>query len=436
MAKGEVQRHKRFGDKKFKPVKKNISKKDADRQRRVKLANRIEKVKERKTLKEKEMQLKKGSKLKEVQKAKKQKEKDEEEWEDVDEHEKDAFDKDGYFDIPEAATEISGNDEKLLKMMQMKKEETGKAKSKENESVNLADIIMQKLQNGQFQDGNNMKEVKYEDLEEGVSSNLDPKVVAAYKSIGQLLRTYKSGKLPKAFKIIPQVANWEELLFLTKPESWSPCAVAEATKIFCSNLNSKLTQRFYNLVLLPSVRENISTYKKLNYHLYMALKKALFKPAAFFKGFLLPLTEDATSREAIIVGSILAKVSIPILHASAALIKLTEFDYQIGSGYFIKVLLSKRYALPTKALDILIDFFCKFGVPDEDEDKVPEMPVMWHQSLLAFVSAYKYYLTEEHRNKLKALFKVQQHYLITPETRKELFSFGVGQKVGEAMEMD
>ena len=48
-----------------------------------------------------------------------------------------------------------------------------------------------------------MKQMKYEDLEEGVSSNLDPKVVAAYKSIGQLLRTFKSGKLPKAFKIIP-----------------------------------------------------------------------------------------------------------------------------------------------------------------------------------------------------------------------------------------
>ena len=31
----------------------------------------------------------------------KQEEKDEEEWEDVDEHEKDIFDKDGYFDVPD-----------------------------------------------------------------------------------------------------------------------------------------------------------------------------------------------------------------------------------------------------------------------------------------------------------------------------------------------
>jgi essential nuclear protein 1 len=57
--------------------------------------------------------------------------------------------------------------------------------------------------------------------------------------------------MPKIFKIIPQIANWEEVLFLTKPEQWSPASTAEATKIFCSNLNGKMVQRFYNLVLLP-----------------------------------------------------------------------------------------------------------------------------------------------------------------------------------------
>lgn len=110
----------------------------------------------------------------------------------------------------------------------------------------------------------------------------------------------------------------------------------------------------------------------------MSLKKALFKPAAFFKGFLLPLAEEATSREAVIVGSILSKVSIPGFHASAALIKLTEMDYNLGTGYFIKVLLSKRYALPATALDMMVDFFCKFMEEDPEEGKVPEMPVMWH----------------------------------------------------------
>jgi essential nuclear protein 1 len=65
---------------------------------------------------------------------------------------------------------------------------------------------MQKLAAGNFQDGDKMEEqknLKYEDLEEGVASLLDAKVVAAYKSLGAILRSYKSGKLPKLFKVIP-----------------------------------------------------------------------------------------------------------------------------------------------------------------------------------------------------------------------------------------
>mmetsp|Transcript_21291 Transcript_21291/g.20433 ORF Transcript_21291/g.20433 Transcript_21291/m.20433 type:complete len:105 (+) Transcript_21291:865-1179(+) len=103
----------------------------------------------------------------------------------------------------------------------------------------------------------------------------------------------------------------------------------------------------------------------------MALKQALFKTAAFFKGILLPLAEDASSREAVILGSILAKMSVPILHASATLIKLSELEYGIGSGYFIKVLLSKKYHFPTKVLDVMVDFFCNFGEEMEDEEGAP-----------------------------------------------------------------
>lgn len=64
-----------------------------------------------------------------------------------------------------------------------------------------------------------------------------------------------------------------------------------ATRIFASNLKEKMAQRFYNLVLLPRVRDDIAEYKRLNYHLYQALRKALFKPGAFMKGILLPLCE-------------------------------------------------------------------------------------------------------------------------------------------------
>jgi essential nuclear protein 1 len=82
------------------------------------------------------------------------------------------------------------------------------------------------------------------------------------------------------------LADW-----LASPDHWSPVAVAAATKIFASNLNAKMAQRFYNLILLPHVRNDMEQNKKLNWHLYMALKKSVFKPAAFYKGIVLPLCE-------------------------------------------------------------------------------------------------------------------------------------------------
>ena len=80
---------------------------------------------------------------------------------------------------------------------------------------------MQKLATGDYIDGDKL------DMQSNMSqsnSNLDPKVVAAYKKVGIVMKSFKSGKLPKAFKIIPQTQNWEELLFLTNPGSWSPNA--------------------------------------------------------------------------------------------------------------------------------------------------------------------------------------------------------------------
>ena len=65
--------------------------------------------------------------------------------------------------------------------------------------------------------------------------------------------------------------------------------------------------------MLPGFVYYISEYKRLNFHLYMALKKALFKPGTWFKGILIWLCESGTCTlcEAIIVGSSITKCSIP-----------------------------------------------------------------------------------------------------------------------------
>lgn len=105
-----------------------------------------------------------------------------------------------------------------------------------------------------------------------------------------------------------------------------------------------MAQRFYYSVLFPSIRRDISKNKRLNFHYYMSLKKAIFKPAAFFKGILFPLVQDeCTTREAVIIASVLAKVSIPVEHSAVALMKLVEMPYNGIASIFIKTLLNKKY---------------------------------------------------------------------------------------------
>lgn len=109
--------------------------------------------------------------------------------------------------------------------------------------------------------------------------------------VGKLLSKYTSGKMPKAFKHVPSLQFWEEVLYLTEPEKWSPNAIYQATRIFASNMGVKKVERFYKFVLLPRVREDIRKNKRLHFALYQSLKKAIYKPAAFNKGILFSLCE-------------------------------------------------------------------------------------------------------------------------------------------------
>lgn len=288
-------------------------------------------------------------------------------------------------------------------------------------TVTLADKILAKIQEREA-----MKELLEDDKQENEGVLLPPKVIAAYDKIGKILATYKHGKLPKLFKVLPTLKNWEDVLFVTNPASWTPHAVCEATKLFVSNLSSSQAQIFVETVLLPKFRQCIedSETHTLDYHLYRALKKSLYKPAAFFKGFLLPLVDDQCSlREAMIAASVLSKVSIPSLHSSVALTQLTQRDYTPARTVFIRVLIEKRYALPYQTLDDLVFYFMKFRLnsqerPTDDQD----LPVVWHKAFLAFAQRYKNDITEDQKDFLLETLRQRFHHAIGPEIRRELVS--------------
>lgn len=199
----------------------------------------------------------------------------------------------------------------------------------------------------------------------------------------------------------------------------------QATRLFASNLNARMAQRFYSLVLLPRVRDDIAEHKRLHFALYQALRKATFKPAAFYKGILIPLcaSRTCTLREAVVLSSVLTRGSIPMLHSAAALLKLAELPYAGTTSFFLRVLLDKKYALPFRVVDALVDHFLRF------RGETRAVPVVWHQSLLCFAQRYKTVIRAEDKTRLRRLVDQQHHYLIGPEIKRELSQ---GRSRGEA----
>eukprot|EP00980_Cylindrotheca_fusiformis_P015442 scaffold4343_cov144-Cylindrotheca_fusiformis.AAC.20 len=309
----------------------------------------------------------------------------------------------GFVNVREGALGLSAEDEEIVAAMNQK----GNAEERRT----LADIIMEKIAEKEA-----IKSGEIEEEDDGLPP-LPEKVVDVYTDIGKILSRYTSGKLPKAFKVIPSLSNWEQVLYLTRPDQWTPQAMYAATRIFASNLNPKMAQRFYNLVLLDAVRADIYSNKKLNYHYYISLKKAVYKPAAFFKGILLPLCkEECTLREAAIVASVLQRVSIPVHHSAVAIHKLAQMtEYNGAASIFIKTLLNKKYSLPAPVIASLVRHFASFI----DDDRT--LPVLWHQALLTFCQRYKNEVQDQAREALKLVMKKHFHHKITPEIRRELF---------------
>ncbi|KAI0401817.1 Bystin-domain-containing protein [Xylaria palmicola] len=304
-------------------------------------------------------------------------------------------------------------------------------------STNLADLILAKI--AAHEAGEDRQEAIPDD-----GFELSPKVTEVYTKIGLFMSRYKSGKLPKAFKILPTVPHWEDIIQLTKPYEWTPNAVLAATKIFVSS-NPAVARQFLNMILLEHVRDNIAETKKLNVHLFDALRKGLYRPAAFFKGILFPLVEGgATLREAHIISAVLSRVSIPVLHSGAALKGLCDIAAREASAgtegggatnVFIKTLLDKRYALPWQVVDSLVFHFLRFrntdpaSVTEAEAMNMGEraaikakLPVIWHQTLLSFAIRYKNEITEDQRELLLDLLLSHGHHKIGPEIRRELLA--------------
>lgn len=249
------------------------------------------------------------------------------------------------------------DDDPLLKHGWDLKPPEGAAANNNEESTNLADLILEKIY---------AHEAAEAQADVGVDEDIEipPKVVDVFTKVGLILSRHRSGPIPKPMKILPTVPNWEAILEITKPESWSANAVDAVTRVFVAS-KAVVVQRFLEMVLLDRVKEDIFENKKLNYHLFKALERALFKPSAFFKGFLFPLVGAGTCtlREAAIIAGVLKRHHVPVLHSAAAIKGMCEIAAQEASqgtegggatNILIHTMLQKGYALPYQVIDALV----------------------------------------------------------------------------------
>lgn len=109
-----------------------------------------------------------------------------------------------------------------------------------------------------------------------------------------------------------------------------------------------------------------------------------------------------------IIASLLSKTSVPLLHSCAAMLKIAEMDYSGANSIFLHTLLKKKYALPYRVIDALVCHFTRFSGDRR------ELPVLWHQSLLAFVENYSNDISDEQKEALAELCKVHRHPKIAP----------------------
>jgi len=112
------------------------------------------------------------------------------------------------------------------------------------------------------------------------------------------------------------------------------------------------------------------------------------------------------------------------------------------NSLFIRVLLDKKYALPYKVVDGLVEHFIILSNTYKgrrDRGQSEKLPVLWHQSLLVFAqrlvdcnmlifpsadmpSRYAADITPEQKDALLDVIRVNPHAQISPEVRRELIN--------------
>lgn len=253
---------------------------------------------------------------------------------------------------------------------------------------------------------------------ERTTNQSDPQVRQLYIQLGQLLRTYKSGKLPKAVNALAsqtKIGDWLDLLLLTEPNHWSLNALKAVTLLFSQTASDSKLIQYYQEIVLEYLHELLENSKKLPKIVWQTLVIASKRPLCFVKGILLPLSREpsVTMKEARVISAIVTHVKLPRDHANAFIISLSEnVEITTTRTIFLARFISKGQALAFRTIDAIVSYFLAFHGIQEPQ------PLLWHNALLEFAKKYGKDITEEQRMQIGELLELHHHPRITPEIIK------------------
>ncbi|GAB6032919.1 hypothetical protein CHUAL_012114 [Chamberlinius hualienensis] len=205
--------------------------------------------------------------------------------------------------------------------------------------------------------------------ENGILPSENKLVIEAYTKVGEKLSTYKSGKIPELFKIIPTLKNWDRILNLTKPECWSTEFVYRATKIFC-NLDKSISTKFFFQYLLESLTVDKHCVNFLNMNLYQYLFGILRDPDDFLIGCLLYVGID--DKYSLYSQNFPDRRGLPY----------PDLKYIFAVSILILKCTQSNYEFPRDVIKNVFSHFTRFL---KYKDR---LPIIWVKSLHSFLEKY------------------------------------------------
>lgn len=231
-----------------------------------------------------------------------------------------------------------------------------------------------------------------------------PKLLKVLERTSLFLKVYKSGKMPKIINLLPNLKNFEEIIWLTRPDIWSDQAIFYVTHSFLSKLDKNQMGRFFSLILAPRFQETIFNSNRYSSHIQKTMKMSTRFPSVFFSSVFLPICESKSCslKEGVVLGMILSNYHFNPSSILSVLVRLLKPPVTPVKCLLMRTILCKNYIIPHRTLDLLVDFF----VSNRKKASFSQFRTFF----IVFLKNYSIHLSSEDKRKIISTKNIRQEF--------------------------